>query len=174
MPFEGDTLPLSFQLHDGAEDKYVRATVVDDTGSALTGSPVSMGHLVAGKYTSDAIVMPAGVKYVEATYDVFNDAGFTVESEEHFSGGAVFPFEIPDQVIVDKLDQIISILNVLQGLDAGKGLVATVKETALTAVLEETIKIKAMITDESQTAAIERESLTATVEDDEIEGEIDG
>lgn len=107
MPFVGEVVPLSLQLFDGLASKYVRAYVVDELGAVQPGSPFSLPHVGNGKYSSNALLMPLGVDYLEVTYKVFQDALFTVEDTGYTTGTDVYRLEIPDQVIVDLLNQIL-------------------------------------------------------------------
>lgn len=82
MPRFNSPIPLALQLWDKAAGKYVTATIRLPTGQKLEGSPVPLGHVEQGYYTSNALRMP-NVDYVTCFYEVFDDAGHTIPSADH-------------------------------------------------------------------------------------------
>jgi len=78
----GAKIPLAVQLFDGDEGKFVKATMRDDTDAEITGSPKTLTHVGEGLYTNNTVDMP-NVPYVNAIYEIFNNVGLSVESEEH-------------------------------------------------------------------------------------------
>lgn len=143
MPFVGEVLPLSFQLLDGDTSKFARAILKDEAGVDLGASPVSMPHIGGGKYTSSSVVMPVGVDYIEATYESFDDAGFTIEDEDHLLGTDVFRLEVPDSVIIDKLDEILA---KLQGIALpGSAFNVVLVQNQIKEVIEDVLVTKALV-----------------------------
>ena len=168
MPFAGETLPLSMQLHDGASGYFVIAILKDQDGNAVSGPYVDLFHIGNGKYTSDAVTMPSvGITYIEVTYEVYQDALLTLVSDKHFSGSDVFRFEIPDQVIVDKLDEIIAKLEgTLGSLTAVS---ATIEVEAIESVIETAKEIKAELTGDSITQVVDApEEITSVIDAPEL------
>ena len=83
MPRVGENIPLNLQLWDRAENKFVLATVRRPDGSELASSPVHLSHVSGGFYASQALKMPAGVEFVIAFYQVFDDENLTRLSSVH-------------------------------------------------------------------------------------------
>jgi len=165
MPVLGDVLPLSFQTLDQAAGLYVRALLKKPDGSSLAGSPVAMDDIGDGKYTSDAIVMP-DEDYIECTYEPYIDAAYTTPSD-HLVGTDVFRQEIPDSVIVDKLDQIINILNSL----ALPGAMIDVKvaQNIVRSAVEELEDVRALVDPAEAVVRTSKEDQGAVVNIDEDE-----
>lgn len=116
MPQPGDSLPLSMKLFDTNPSMFVRATVRDDHGNIL--STILLSYVGQGRYEDRTLVMPSGVNFVSATYEVFDDALFTSHSNRYTDGTDVFPFEIPSSQI---LAMLINIQNKLVDLGTGGG-----------------------------------------------------
>lgn len=72
----GAEIPLQMQLSPELTDKYIRVTVKNAAGDAISGSPVTLTHETNGLYTSAALTMPNSA-FVRAQYEVFDDVGFT-------------------------------------------------------------------------------------------------
>lgn len=114
MPNVGDTIALSNQLFDSDTTKFVRASLRDDAGVALGASPVSLTHDANGNYTNSTVVFPAGTDYISVTYEVFDDALFTISSPDHSSSIDTFDLEIPATAILDCLTAIKAAIAALQ------------------------------------------------------------
>jgi hypothetical protein len=99
VPYLGDIIPLSAQILDSDETKYVWAVLVDPDGNPLPESPVDLEHVGGGKYTSDSVTMP-NVSYVECTYEAWDDAAHTIPSDDHLVGTDVFERITPQSVPV--------------------------------------------------------------------------
>jgi hypothetical protein len=78
----GDLIPLVWQLHDGATNKFCRAAVRDKDNAAISGSPFTLAHVANGLYTSNAAIMPNSEK-VSVQFLTYDDAGFTTPSTTH-------------------------------------------------------------------------------------------
>jgi hypothetical protein len=172
MPFVGEVLPLSYQLLDGDTTKFVRVALTDEAGTPLAGSPFAMPHLALGKYSSSAVVMPAGVDYIEATYEPFNDAPFTVPDPDHLFGTDVFRLEVPDSVIVAKLDEIIA---KLEGLALpGASFNAILVQNKVKEVINDAKFTKALIEGQDiKGLLMEEKNIKGLVDQGQIKGEID-
>jgi len=98
----GASLPLGYQLHDGATGKFVRAHVRDQANAAVTGSPFALTHVAQGFYSNTAYTVLIANTKLKATYIVFDDAGFTIESVFHTRGAA--ETDVETQVEVARTD----------------------------------------------------------------------
>ena len=98
MPAVGAVIELNLQLFDGDTGKFVHAHVKDGAGVDVAGSPFALTHVGNGLYSDDSFAMPAGTTQVTATYIVYNDAGFTIESGTHSRAIDVYNLQ-PDQCI---------------------------------------------------------------------------
>jgi len=120
-----------------------------------------MVNLGAGKYTNDTVAMP-NIDYVECRYEPFDDAGFTIPDPDHLVGTDVFRLEIPDSVIVAKLDEILAKLNQL-----------SLPGAQFNAVIVQN-KISEVIVDVQQTKAlIERDDIKGVIADQVVQGKVD-
>lgn len=107
---EGDNIPLSLQLYDGATNKYVRAIIKDPTDVQLAGSPASLSHIGEGMYKNSALVMPLK-DYLTVTYKVFQDALFTIPDTNYSETDELVTLLVPVAELIEileKIDQILS------------------------------------------------------------------
>jgi len=109
MPFLGDILPLSVQALDGTEGLFVRAELTDPNGNQLPESPVDMQDIGGGKYSDDSVNMPL-LAYVECTYTAYEDALYTIPSDDHLLGTDVFHLTVPPPVNVSVNDRMLAVL----------------------------------------------------------------
>lgn len=97
----GNVLPVYAQIGDGNPSLFVRATIVDYEGNAVTGSPVNLQYISNGLYTNPemtAVIMP-NVPYVTVQCIAYTDAGYSmvapygiaaqVFSSKSFTGGGI-------------------------------------------------------------------------------------
>lgn len=167
MPFVGEVLPLSLQLLDGATNKFVRATIFEKPSNATFGV-FAVPHIGLGKYTLSTVLMPAGVDYLDVTYEVYNDSLFTTLSDDHLSGTEVFRLEIPDSVFIEKLDQI------LEKILKGGELVAQLDGRELTGLLD-AMELCGKLNDTELVArlSLDEELAARLIPVKELEGEIE-
>ncbi len=92
----GEKVPLHMQLYNGDTGKFVRAFVKNDSGIDVIGSPFTLNHVGNGLYTNGALSMP-DVPFVESTYQVFDDSGFTAKAPTHGDDVDIFNKD-PDAV----------------------------------------------------------------------------
>lgn len=85
----GGPVPLALQLPVDDDTVFVRATVLNSSNSAVTGSPFSLSYMGQGKYASSALLMP-NVPWIKAIYEVFNNSGFTVPSGIYGNADDIF------------------------------------------------------------------------------------
>jgi hypothetical protein len=170
MPFLGEILPLSFQLLDSDATKFCRAVVTDSAGAPLAGTPVSLSNIGGGKYSSNSLLMP-NLDYVEVRYEPYDDALFTVVDPDHLVGTDVFRLEIPDSVIVAKLDQILAKLG---GIALpGASFSATLVQNMVNDVITDVKVAKALINREDITGLITDLETKVNLNQNQILGVID-
>ena len=163
----GESIPLIYQLHDGDTTKFVRATVEDPDGNPIAGSPASMPHVSNGKYENNSLLMP-DKRYVSVTYQVFDDAGFTTPSPDHYDGVDSFELTVLDQDLIDLLIELRDLLDLI--LDAGISVVGAnlvgevTDESEFEGEISETQEITGIIT--------EPDAAEGEVDDGDITGEI--
>ena len=176
MPFAGETLPLSLQLWDFDPNKFPRVHLKDENGVTLSGSPFDMIHIGQGKYTNKDVVMPSGVLYIEATYEVFASASDrtagTPQDPNYTSATDVFRLEIPDQIIVDKLDLIIQKLD---GLALpGASIKVEIDSNEIETMVDDLKEIKALVErDEEAKVKVSQNDINVVTSDDEVDTKID-
>jgi hypothetical protein len=83
----GDTIPLSLNLSDGAENLYPQAIVRDALGQLV--STVNLDHVGEGLYADNSLTMP-DTPYITALYTVYTDAGRTTQSTDYTEISDVF------------------------------------------------------------------------------------
>ena len=154
---EFESIPLAILLEDRDTSKFVRATVRNATGAQISGSPFNVPHLSNGLYFSIAVGMP-NTKNIIVEYDIFDDAGFTIESDHE-----------PDGERFD-LDELASIIDAMIKAD----LKAEISDLSdLVAQISDTNVIKAVITETDLSSKIdEDETLKADISDENLEGDI--
>lgn len=123
----GDTVPLVLQLFDGVTTKYVRATVTNQAGTAVSGSPFTLTHQALGKYVNSSLVMPSGVSFIVAHYRVFDDAGFTTISS-YADTAEVFNLFIDTSNNYPSLEAVVGGDNSIEAVVYGGSLKATLEE----------------------------------------------
>lgn len=120
MPFVDETLPLSLQLFDFDATKFTRVVLKNNSGTSLVGSPFNLVHIGNGKYTNDTVVMPAGVDYIEATYETFSSAANrtagTPLDAQYTAATDVFRLEVPATLLLNILNQLLNKLTNLSGV----------------------------------------------------------
>lgn len=72
----GDKVPLSLQIADYAQAKFVRVNIVDDSGSDVAASPIDLTDLGDGLYEDFSYTFPDSA-WIRIQYLVFDDAGYT-------------------------------------------------------------------------------------------------
>jgi hypothetical protein len=160
MPVLGDPIRLNLQLWDGATSKFPLAVLRDGLGNELPESPIGLSHIGDGLYADDSVDMP-DTPEVTATYVVYNDAGFTDESDEHQQSLDVFPLNtitpLLEQVLellekclntnmiacIDSANEIIGLLKGVDGIDA------YVSEESIFANIDNDDTIKGTLNDEN-------------------------
>lgn len=169
MPQVGENLNLSMKLHDADATKFVRAVLRDNAGVLLPASPVVLTHIGEGQYTNNSVLMPNTQK-VTASIQVFDDAAFTILSDNHWDGTQVFALDIPDSEFLALLLEIKSMLigltasstssadivGVVRGVDkiigkvvTGQKITGTVKQDMLRGIVEIGERVKGLIEQQS-------------------------
>jgi len=102
----GNTVPLSCQLESLDTTKFVRCSLVDEDGNAEAGSPFTLPHVGGGLYSDGVGAQPD--KFLFATYIVYDDAGFTIQSSLNLPTVDVFsPVEANiNRVITDLTGEV--------------------------------------------------------------------
>jgi len=82
---EGEPIILRLNLVDLDSTKFIRAVLKDELGNTLIGSPFTLLNQGDGKYGLNAgsLVFPVNVLEVSATYEIYDNAGFTSKSVEY-------------------------------------------------------------------------------------------
>ncbi len=92
MPRLGDDIPMKLQLDGEETNKYVRATVRDQGGTQISGSPFNLAHVAAGLYQKTDVAMP-NTKSVTVEHRVYSDSGYTTR-DTTYSGVYLDKFEL--------------------------------------------------------------------------------
>jgi len=75
----GSIVPLSLQVDDGDNSKFVAVTIRNPQGDLLI-EKLSMPSLGGGLYLTSTFRMPIATEFVTAIYQVYEDQGFTIPS----------------------------------------------------------------------------------------------
>lgn len=103
MGLVGYPIFLRLWLEDGDETKYVRAVVRNDQGVEVSGSPAVLSSVGEGLYINNSSVLfPPVTNFLTATYLVYDDPGFTIQSEEYYNGGD----DVFETTLYDTLNQV--------------------------------------------------------------------
>jgi len=105
-----ENLPLHLLLPDGDNTKFPLAYVEDETHTPLPGSPFTLANTGLGNYINDDyIIAPLStLRRFVATYIIYEDPGFTEESQ--FYDRAEDVFDIVDATNV-YINQVSSYVN---------------------------------------------------------------
>lgn len=78
----GKKIPLALQIQDISDGPYfVKCRLIKPDNSELGVSPVTLTDLGNGLFTNYSVTMP-NEQFILAQYIVYEDAGFTTQSEE--------------------------------------------------------------------------------------------
>jgi hypothetical protein len=112
-------MPLAIQLFDCNTTKYVKATVLDATGTAIVNSPVTLTNVGTGLYTNFSLLTSTSPYYV-VQYLVYDDASFTTLSISEGAGadllflgggGGTAPiFIVPTPITIGTLPNVSEVL----------------------------------------------------------------
>lgn len=171
----GEDVPLSLTLATGNVDRFVRATVKDPSGSPVSGSPFTLPHIGLGTYELTGVLTMPNETYLKATFEVFEDAGFTTLDTDNGNGEELYNLVVIDPEIAICLDQIKGLLQIL--VDGGliPDLTGTVEEAiTLVAKVQEELTIKGFIPTEDELKSMLSAESTVTGETniDNIIGEV--
>ena len=108
----GDEIPIRLQLWNGDPSRYVRARLFDSANSELAGSPVSCSHVSGGLYSGLGFIMP-DTESVAVQFKVFDDAGFTIPSEDFQEALDIFQPETTDPEILSIVESIETDISIL-------------------------------------------------------------
>lgn len=162
-----DPIILTYQLFDGATDKYVRCHLKTYDGVTISGSPFDLNHEADGKYVFydiNNLKFPSGAIQLQAQYIVYDDAGYSVRSKRQSLGLDIFyldPTQSPTISIEDidqKLDQIINVLS------------STFPGAEIIGLVERDEEIIGIITDEEINGLIFSDEIDGIIDDQEIVG----
>ena len=174
----GDSVPLSLQLFDSDETKFVRAIVRDQTGAAVAGSPQSMPHQTDGRYENFDLLMPANTSVLLVSYQVFNDSGFTTKSPDHSDTADDFGLLVIDQDLIDKLIEIRDLLDqvISSGISVvGANLFGTInddQEFVAEIAFQQTAQGE-IDDDNAATGGIDDDGVTGAIDDGDVAGEVE-
>ena len=174
MPKIGDIVPLSVQLFDGDETKFVKGVVRDSSETEVSGSPFALTHVSDGRYENSSLVMPS-TAFLGATYIIFNDALFTSVSPDHSIATDVFPLEVPDAEILDKLIEIKTLLDQLSTERLPTRLSGTIDEvTKLVGEIQDILTISGSIDEDTKLIAeiSTVDKLSGEIDEIEIKGDL--
>lgn len=151
----GEKIPLFLLLENRATDRVVRATVRNEFGVEISGSPKSVAHLSDGEYFDNALAMP-NTGHIMVIYDVFDGPGFTNLSND------LFP-EVERFDLDDLATAIEELKNAARQADLGAEIT---DNEILAGKIEDSDDLDAQVTDKNQ--------LVGKIGDvDELKGQID-
>lgn len=81
-----DPILIAAHLEDSVVGKFLRATVTNEDGIEIGGSPVALADLGGGIYRDKSLIKKRGTFF--AIIEVFDNAGFT-ESNQDFEEGVL-------------------------------------------------------------------------------------
>jgi len=152
----GNVVPLQLHLDDGMTGLYVRATVRDPSDATLT--TLTLDDVGGGTYTKYTYTMP-DLQFIHTRYEVFNDAGFTDPATDDYRDG----FDI-----FTRGDDLQGGAGQLVG-----GITGVVMESTQVFGAIQGVHLIGVLEDEDELTGVSTpESITGTVEDSGITGEV--
>lgn len=152
----GDPMPLFLQLGGSVTGKFIKASLKDAAGVSLGAFPLADRGL--GLYSSPDVAM-SGATVVYATYEVFDDAGFTVPSPLYQNGEDVFLLDTGSSA-TPAVD--------LQSLEVVFGATSIDVDVVTDSLEGELVESPAVVADVAPVLTVE-----AAIDNQTIEGEID-
>jgi len=154
----GNIIPLSLLLEDQNESKFVRAILYAPDGSTIT--TLTLTHKSNGVYTNNSFPMPVEFNNVYVLYEVFDDSGFSIKSDD-----------LPDLDIVNKDNASSSGVSVVDGtiigiVDDSTEVVGIVDkdDDDLVGTIDEELVVGTLIEDEPLVGVLDSDEITGTVE----------
>lgn len=161
MPQVGETLAISLKLHNTDNSKFVRCILKLANGTNY-GSPFLVPNVGLGQYQEQTHAMPAGTDFVSASFEVFDDAGFSTKSANYTDGTDTFKLEIPNTVIFDILNDLKNLLQTSQLISAN----------SLLGIVEKFENIVGQVKTNDIIGDIESSEIAASVSSQTIVGEV--
>jgi hypothetical protein len=156
----GENLILSLKLFDDDGTKFVRAKVYDPSGSLIYTQ--AMPHIQEGLYQDNSNPM-TGVACLTAVYQVFDDAGFTIESANYLDAHEVFRLDdsLLTNVTIVKGDEV-----VITAQEDDKPVVIAVEEEEIEIIKpeEEAQEVIATTDEEQELTSEPEEEVTVTTD----------
>lgn len=150
----GENIPLTVLVEgDTAPTKFVRAVLTDADGDPLPSSPKSLAYVAHNLFQDLSVAMP-DTAFVNAQFQVYDDAGFTVPSDEHELGSAGERFDRASP----KLDQILNKIQTVGSVDI------------LETTIEPNQQFVATLTDDNLNGIVGENVFVAEISEDELQG----
>lgn len=101
----GENVPLELLLFDGDDTKYPLAYLIDETHTAIPGSPFALTNIGLGRYVNDSYILPLNSTNYRllATYIIYEDAGHTIEDMVYERAEDIFDVADSQTVVVNQL-----------------------------------------------------------------------
>lgn len=152
-----DLIRLKLSLADGATNKFVRATLIDQDGASVAPGTVALAHQAEGVYAENLVQMP-NKDQVIARYEVFKDAGFLSIDKTYTKAFDVFEKDAFDPSNL---------------LPKGQNIFATVGRAGVTGQVASRPQIQVSVGPKQIAAEVSHNEVTAQIQtQNEIEGVI--
>jgi len=158
-----DPIILGVQIEDGNPSVFPRAYVKNENGVAVAGSPFNLYHQSNGWYTFiDGInlVFPSGIEQMRVTYVIFENGGYTIESEYYLRDVDIYRDSVgsisaPDFTeINEKLEMI---LNSIASASSAVEIEGTVV----------TDEVEGIVQDEDVVGLVDEQDILGRIDDEE-------
>lgn len=139
----GDKVPLFLTLESRQTNRFVRATLRNEMDVELSGSPVAMPHLSNGDYSAPMAIMMPDTDSILVKYDTFEDALFTILSDENK----------PTNERFDK-DEITSAIDDLVNASRRGEFMAVLKKNVKVASVRDSERVAALLISEERSVEV--------------------
>lgn len=156
---QNEVLKIQLKLPDQNVGVFVRGFIEDENEVALAESPVTLTHVVDGKYRYNGadILAPIGPTFLFIYYKFFDDASFTIPSDDYADASDIFEYvddfiSGPVSIVVPRSDEIfieIDDLGIEVFMDEEVEIEVLIDDTAIVVELEQDDPIEVLLDDNS-------------------------
>lgn len=112
-----ESIPLFAKLGKAETDKYVRAYLRDANGAPYSTPSVDLSHAGEGLYVDNSVIFSGALPLI-ASYQVFNDSGYSEKADIYDDADIVIPVDFGEVVRKDAIIGVMvndAITGVLKG-----------------------------------------------------------
>lgn len=125
----GQIIPLAWQLHDGATNKFPQAVIRDKDDVPISGSPFDLTHQSNGLYTlpGNAALMPNSEK-VTVQFLTYNESGHTTLSDDHSIVTLEIALDTSSESDAGEISAVVESTPIVNGIVSGDSIKGIIDE----------------------------------------------